>query len=73
MKGRTKGALNKPKVCNVKLSELNGILQSTATIPICINFAKAVFGYRPDFEQMAIPVIEEEKELIPTPTLTEFE
>jgi NACalpha-BTF3-like transcription factor len=49
---KPKGSINKPKVCMIKLSALNETLQSTASIPVDINFAKALFANHIEYDDL---------------------
>lgn len=40
---RTKNALNKPKFCQIKLSELNKVLREDAEVMVSIKWAESLF------------------------------
>lgn len=49
---RPKGSANNPKVCMIKLSSLNEVLQPNTKVPVDINFAKALFSDHIEFDNM---------------------
>lgn len=78
MKTHTMGrGVNKPKVCNVKLSDLNNLLKENATVPVCIKFARAMslntVSIEGVFSEEKCNSGDNEEEYTDKPIVTEFE